>query len=250
MSSTLMRCLLASLLLSLPWASAPAQSQGADTDKTPAGAVTTPGQPAAQQPQDTPGAERSEQTSQERRDEPTALRSALEQQEKELLVQETNRLQARLQAAEQELLETRQALGASKGELGALSTQLDEAKAAQQRSQTELEQTRQERELFAQTVSQLQAQLETAQRELTEAYQSLETLRQEHAALDAQLKDTESQLEQAKVRTYTVQRGDSLSSIAQRFYGNRERWSEILEANRSLITDPNALEHGMVLKIP
>ncbi|WP_088889130.1 LysM peptidoglycan-binding domain-containing protein [Leptolyngbya ohadii] len=47
---------------------------------------------------------------------------------------------------------------------------------------------------------------------------------------------------------YTVQAGDTLSSIAVRFYGNRERWREIYEANRNVIgNDPNRLRAGIQL---
>lgn len=49
--------------------------------------------------------------------------------------------------------------------------------------------------------------------------------------------------------TYTVQAGDSLSSIAEAAYGSDARWPEILQANPSL-TDPNILLVGVVLSIP
>ncbi|MCU0568851.1 MAG: LysM peptidoglycan-binding domain-containing protein [Oculatellaceae cyanobacterium Prado106] len=50
---------------------------------------------------------------------------------------------------------------------------------------------------------------------------------------------------------YTVQVGDTLSSIAQRFYGNKERWHDIYEANRSVIgNDPNRLRAGIQIALP
>lgn len=49
--------------------------------------------------------------------------------------------------------------------------------------------------------------------------------------------------------TYTVQAGDSLSSIAQTAYGSADRWTEIVRANPSL-TEPSLLYVGTVLKIP
>lgn len=49
--------------------------------------------------------------------------------------------------------------------------------------------------------------------------------------------------------TYTVQPGDSLSKIAQKFYGNTARYAEILDANPS-ITDEDLIYVGQVLEIP
>jgi nucleoid-associated protein YgaU len=51
-------------------------------------------------------------------------------------------------------------------------------------------------------------------------------------------------------RTYTVVKGDSLSKIAQRFYGDANRWRQIYDANRDAIRDPDLIHPGQVLKIP
>ncbi|HEY9663493.1 MAG TPA: LysM peptidoglycan-binding domain-containing protein [Allocoleopsis sp.] len=52
---------------------------------------------------------------------------------------------------------------------------------------------------------------------------------------------------------YTVQSGDFLSAIAQKFYGDgsEQSWRKIYEANRAVIgPDPTQLQAGMVLIIP
>ena len=49
---------------------------------------------------------------------------------------------------------------------------------------------------------------------------------------------------------YTVQRGDSLSKIAKRYYGNAMKYPEIFEANREVIKDPDLIYPGQVLRIP
>lgn len=50
---------------------------------------------------------------------------------------------------------------------------------------------------------------------------------------------------------YTVQRGDSLSSIAQRAYNDANRWRLIYDANKDVIgPDPDILHPGQVLFIP
>ena len=50
--------------------------------------------------------------------------------------------------------------------------------------------------------------------------------------------------------TYTVQKGDSLSKIAKREYGNANDWKKIFEANRDTIKDPDLIYPGQELKIP
>lgn len=49
---------------------------------------------------------------------------------------------------------------------------------------------------------------------------------------------------------YTVAAGDCLWSIAQKFYGTGRRWGALYEANRELISEPNAIYVGQVLVIP
>jgi nucleoid-associated protein YgaU len=56
--------------------------------------------------------------------------------------------------------------------------------------------------------------------------------------------------EKSKVRTYVVQRGDSLSKIAEEVYGDAGRWREIYEANQDQIKDPNLIRPGWELRIP
>ena len=50
-------------------------------------------------------------------------------------------------------------------------------------------------------------------------------------------------------QTYTVQKGDNLSKIAERYYG-RQDWKRIYDANRDLLDDPDRISPGQVLKIP
>jgi LysM repeat protein len=55
---------------------------------------------------------------------------------------------------------------------------------------------------------------------------------------------------QATYRTYTVQPGDTLSGIAQRFYGDSADWTLIYDDNESVVHDPNDIYAGEVLKVP
>jgi nucleoid-associated protein YgaU len=47
-----------------------------------------------------------------------------------------------------------------------------------------------------------------------------------------------------------VQKGDSLSKIAKREYGDAQQWRRIYEANRDLIQNPDLIYPGQVFRIP
>ena len=49
---------------------------------------------------------------------------------------------------------------------------------------------------------------------------------------------------------YTVKPGDSLSKIAQQFYGKASEYNKIFEANRDQLNDPNKIQPGQELVIP
>lgn len=51
-------------------------------------------------------------------------------------------------------------------------------------------------------------------------------------------------------RIYKVKRGESLRTIAISFYGDKDKWYLIYNANRGKITDPNVLTPGQILEIP
>jgi nucleoid-associated protein YgaU len=54
----------------------------------------------------------------------------------------------------------------------------------------------------------------------------------------------------AAEQTYTVKKGDSLSKIAKRVYGDAQQWRKIHEANRDIIENPDLIHPGQVLKLP
>ena len=49
---------------------------------------------------------------------------------------------------------------------------------------------------------------------------------------------------------HTVVKGDTLFSLAQRYYGSRAKWRQLLDANRDVLSGPDALRLGQELKIP
>ena len=50
--------------------------------------------------------------------------------------------------------------------------------------------------------------------------------------------------------TYTMQRGDTLYSLAKRFYGDGKLWTKIADANKDKVRNVNAIPVGTVLTIP
>jgi nucleoid-associated protein YgaU len=51
--------------------------------------------------------------------------------------------------------------------------------------------------------------------------------------------------------SYTIKRGDSLSKIAQRVYGDPHRWPDIYDANRDVLGgNPNLIHPDTVITIP
>lgn len=54
----------------------------------------------------------------------------------------------------------------------------------------------------------------------------------------------------AQGQTYTVKAGDTLSKIAKDLLGNASSYTQIFEANRDQLSDPDEIKPGQVLKIP
>ena len=51
-------------------------------------------------------------------------------------------------------------------------------------------------------------------------------------------------------KKYTVKKGDTLWAIAKKYYGNGAKYTKIVNANKSLIKNPNLIYVGWVLIIP
>jgi nucleoid-associated protein YgaU len=49
---------------------------------------------------------------------------------------------------------------------------------------------------------------------------------------------------------YTVAKGDTLSKIAKEFYGNANKYPVIFEANKPMLTHPDKIYPGQLLRIP
>ena len=62
--------------------------------------------------------------------------------------------------------------------------------------------------------------------------------------------DMDTPAADAGPRQHVVVEGDTLAKLARRYYGNTNRWNEILEANRDVIKNENVLPVGATLRIP
>jgi len=51
-------------------------------------------------------------------------------------------------------------------------------------------------------------------------------------------------------RSYTVQSGDTLSKIAKEQLGNAGAYMKIFDANKDVLSDPDKIKPGQVLRIP
>ncbi len=60
----------------------------------------------------------------------------------------------------------------------------------------------------------------------------------------------EAEAAPASATTYTVEAGDSLWKISEKFYGDGSQWRRIYEANKAEIKDPDVIHPGQTFTIP
>ncbi|MBN2701945.1 MAG: peptidoglycan-binding protein LysM [Methylothermaceae bacterium] len=60
----------------------------------------------------------------------------------------------------------------------------------------------------------------------------------------------EAQEQPEQVEYYVIQKGDTLSLIAQRYYGDPMLYPKLFEANREVIQDPDKIFPGQKIRIP
>ena len=51
-------------------------------------------------------------------------------------------------------------------------------------------------------------------------------------------------------RVYVARPGDTLPGIAERLYGDRRRWIDLLRRNEQVVSDPLVLQPGLRLRLP
>ncbi|MCP1437903.1 nucleoid-associated protein YgaU [Erwinia persicina] len=53
-----------------------------------------------------------------------------------------------------------------------------------------------------------------------------------------------------EAKFYTVKKGDTLSAISKEVYGDPNKYNQIFEANKPMLSDPNKIYPGQTLRIP
>ena len=77
-----------------------------------------------------------------------------------------------------------------------------------------------------------------------------ETAKPDFSKVQGTVRGTEGVVPDAGDRSYTVEKGDTLSHIAKAHYGRASKWRAIFEANRDILDDPDRIQPGQVLTIP
>ncbi len=70
------------------------------------------------------------------------------------------------------------------------------------------------------------------------------------ATVDDQMTVAPVEVEEPVAQFHTVVRGDTLGKIAKKFYGNAMKYPVIFEANKPMLTHPDKIYPGQVLRIP
>ena len=77
-----------------------------------------------------------------------------------------------------------------------------------------------------------------------------ETAKPDFSKVQGTVRGTEGVVPDAGARSYTVEKGDTLSHIAKAHYGRASKWRAIFEANRDILDVPDRIKPGQVLTIP
>lgn len=175
------------------------------------------------------------------------LEKRVEQQsrEQQRLQAVNNGLERELTQLRQEFAQLRVSAERAESELAESQTKFTELEAQLSTSSTDLAQAQRNASALTDRLARAiadQAGLKT----LTDAQ------RTELAAISAALNEAQAKVARLTGARgiYTVNDGDSLSSIALYFYRNAGRWPGILKANSHLISNPDLIFPSMVLIIP
>jgi nucleoid-associated protein YgaU len=61
---------------------------------------------------------------------------------------------------------------------------------------------------------------------------------------------TDAEADEEAVVFYPVEKGETLSGIAKRLYGDPNKYMKIFEANKPMLKDPDKIYPGQVLRVP
>lgn len=79
---------------------------------------------------------------------------------------------------------------------------------------------------------------------------SIQPAKVESAAPMPAASDGDDHADEDAVVFYPVEKGDTLSAIAKRLYGDANKYNRIFEANRPMLSHPDKIYPGQVLRVP
>lgn len=56
--------------------------------------------------------------------------------------------------------------------------------------------------------------------------------------------------QEEQFENYVIQEGDTLQKISKKFYGSYSQWTKIYDANKDVLTDPNRIKPGILIRVP
>jgi nucleoid-associated protein YgaU len=128
------------------------------------------------------------------------------------------------------------------------SLQEDKKKLATRIEELEAERTRSGRRSLSRKLDETRRELEAAQDQNAQYADRIEQLETRIAQLEAQLGVSGTTGQGAVV--HEVQEGETLRTISQEYYGTKDRYLDIYEANRDVLTNPDEIKAGQKLVIP
>lgn len=96
----------------------------------------------------------------------------------------------------------------------------------------------------------LRLKAEKLSAELKKTKQKLVTAERARLSASSSPLDRRRPLLRKRPKTYQVQRGDTLGSIAKDLYDDSSKWRDIYDANKAIIPDYDRVPAGLVLTIP
>ena len=88
------------------------------------------------------------------------------------------------------------------------------------------------------------------QDEANQIWDAIKTVPSWQQEVVANIKASGQRTATAEQTTYTVKAGDTLSQIAKDKLGSASAYMEIFNANKDVLSDPDKIKPGQVLKIP
>ena len=145
------------------------------------------------------------------------------------------------------------AQGASTDEIALLKQQVAGLEAENQQlaarnTELEDEQSRAGRRSLTDKLDEAREALKAAQQENEQYARRIAELEARLAQLEAGTSTTTTTT--GPTRTHVVREGETLSMISLKYYGTKDRWRDIYDANRDVLPDPNHIQAGQKLTIP